>query len=215
MLPLPSDQTPSDLLRRCLNRQPNEDWPRFLDHYSPRIRRAIVRALCHAGAPAHPELVRDLKQDVFCRLLVAARRRVGWVRGSSEGEAWNYFLQIVRTTVLDYLRRRRARRRQCVRATVDMRFLDGVVASDQTPEQRLLSAEEESQLEARYRACLAPHNRKRRARALRLALFEGWSSREIARDSGGALRASQVDGMVHRVRRRLAKQGVEVPRRTA
>jgi hypothetical protein len=52
-------------------------------------------------------------------------------------------------------------------------------------------------------------------RILRLALFDGWTSREIARHLGGRLTATCVDSRLHRVRRLLAGLGLELPRRGA
>jgi len=46
-----------------------------------------------------------------------------------------------------------------------------------------------------------------------LAYCRGLSSREIARRLGGGLTAARVDSLIHRVRRRLARGGIEIPRR--
>ncbi len=47
---------------------------------------------------------------------------------------------------------------------------------------------------------------------LELALFQGWTSREIALAKG--LRPSTVDTVVHRLRRRLQRHGFNLPARS-
>jgi DNA-directed RNA polymerase specialized sigma24 family protein len=48
---------------------------------------------------------------------------------------------------------------------------------------------------------------------LHLALYEGLSSREISERLGGALRPTSVDSLIFRLRRRLSRFGLPLPRR--
>ncbi len=50
-------------------------------------------------------------------------------------------------------------------------------------------------------------------RIARLALLEGWSSREIAVGLAGRMGIAGIDSVIYRLRRNLARCGVELPRR--
>lgn len=204
----------SQILSRCLNRCPSADWAGFQRRYARRVRRAIVSALSRAGAPVRPEEVEDLTQELYCRLLTTGRR--GRIRAASEAQGWRYVAITARSVVADGLRARRTAKRSERALRFDRGALENIaVAADLSPEARVLLGERAAALERRLAALVGRGPRALKVAALRHALFLGWTSREIVHASGGALTVNQIDTLVSRVRRALARDGILVPRRKA
>lgn len=204
----------SQILSRCLNRCPSADWAAFHRRYARRVRRAIVSALTRAGAPVRAEEVEDLTQELYCRLLAAGRR--GRIRAASEAQGWRYVTITARSVVADGLRARRAAKRSERLARLERGALEDLAADvGMSPETRLLLAERAAALDRRLAAAIGREPRALKVAALRRALFMGWTSREIVHASGGVLTVTQIDTLVSRVRRTLARDGILLPRRRA
>ena len=58
-----------------------------------------------------------------------------------------------------------------------------------------------------------PVTTRRDLQILYLAFFEGLSSRQVAAVVGRGLNSNSVDSVIYRVKRRLARAGVRLPRR--
>ncbi len=209
-----------DLLGRCLDRGAEEDWRAFLPHYEPRIRGVIRRALDGSGVRMSCEDLEDLVQECNYRLLSLARRldrgTGGWFRGRSEGEAWSYLACVARAVAIDFLRARKAAKRPRPEVGCSSyRLLSSLPAVQSTPEERMLICERLAELVNRWHRHWGSRSDCLRTHAVKRAVIDGWTSAEIARESRGALTRQQVDGLVYRVRRRLAAEGVRLARRGA
>jgi DNA-directed RNA polymerase specialized sigma24 family protein len=148
-------------------------------------------------------------------------------RGGEERSVAAYLRRVAENVALDQLRAGGAAKRRPARAAdapLGEAAADDVAqaAGGPTPEELLLSKERRrlfvqgAAQAAAGGAHLAPGARRvRRSRdlfVLGLAL-EGLSSREIADRLGGVIAPSSVDSVIHRLRRRLAKEGMALPRR--
>lgn len=207
----PVCQSPSHLLHRCAAAEA-EAWSELIERYGPPLRRAVRRALADAGERPASDEVEERVQDLYCRLLEADGRRLRGFRGHSEGEAIRYLVRVARNVVLDDVRERRAAKRGA--------GASGAVAPDEdlpdfapNPEDRYLARERRKLFLVRCRRALAGTAVERNLRILRLAVLEGWTSREISGRLGGAMSAGAVDSVLHRARRRLLADGVAVPGR--
>jgi RNA polymerase sigma factor (sigma-70 family) len=161
--------------------------------------------------------VEDLLQELYCRLLSAGRS--GRFLGRTDAELGRYLRQAAISVVAD---RRRALRTDKRNVSVPSLEED---ATRRWLEERPPTCPEEETPEGRYRLrearrtfsrhCdeLARSQRAAKLGALRLTLLNGCSSREVARRLGGALTPAQVDRLVAKLRRRLHREGIALPRR--
>jgi RNA polymerase sigma factor (sigma-70 family) len=193
-------------------------WEQFVTRFDRRLAGAVRRALVSAGLRADRERVEETAQEVYCRLIEAGPRSRAFGR-RDDCEVVGYLRRVARSVVVDQLRGRRAAkrggdRRRAVADDPEVDLAERIPDQAPSPEERLLTRERRHLFLDRCRRCTGSgENGRRNLRILELALLDGWSSREIAAAAGGGLRASSVDTLVHRLRRRLAAAGLRVPRR--
>ncbi len=184
--------------------------------FGRRLEAKAWRALAQLGETPRADQVEEVLQEVYCRLL--DRDALTACRAANEGQAVSYLFRVVDSVVFDQMRRGRAAKRgggwatRSMPSAAERRLLRSKVDPGGTPEDRLLAAEQRRLLFARWRDIGNEMQGERNLRILRLALIEGWSSREIARTH--KLSPSSVDTVVHRLRRRLSEDGYALPRRT-
>jgi RNA polymerase sigma factor (sigma-70 family) len=185
--------------------------------YGGRVEARARWSLRQLGVAARADQVEDVVQEVYCRLLDGGGRRLSACHAESEGQAVSYLARVVERVVIDQVRKRLAAKRGAGRTVASAgpqakRLLERKEDPAGTPEDRLLAAERRRLVLAHWRDIGSAPQGRRNLRILRLALIEGWSSREIARTLG-KLAPSSVDSVVHRLRRRLSEEGVALPRR--
>ena len=193
---------------------PERWWSDLVRQHHPRLIGAVRRALYRHGLERGSDSAEDLAQEVWCRLLCRGdgTRRF---RGSSEGEAALYLRRIVDSVVADAARAARAQKR-CVDRTLSLEEVGETAAragDRSSPELRLLAVERRRLLLERCRSALGRRASPLALRVAELALLDGMSSGEIARRLDGRLRPGAIDTLICRLRRRLAAQGVALPRR--
>lgn len=166
----------------------------------------IRRALTLMATRPDPALVEEILQEVYCRLLgMGALRRL---RGRTRGELIAYLGTIAERTAYDHARQSRASKRDGTREVrLTRRRMEQIPDPRQSPERDLLLAETERHFLGRCRDMPERGPRGRNAWVARLALIEGWTSREIADASGGRLSATYVACLIHRLRRRFELEG--------
>ncbi len=160
------------------------------------------------GLPLLEPDLDEMVQELYCRLLAVRRKRF---RGRAERELWGYLNRAIHSLVVDRKRalttQKRApdRRRLAVGSPRPQRRLD--------PEEQLLGKERRKLF---FQRCLEIARCDRvviELRALKMALLDGWTSHEVAHRLKGGLDARQIDILVYRLRRHLAKDGIRLPRR--
>ena len=153
----------------------------------------------------------ELVQELYYRLLTSRRRHFG---GRTEDELWRYLGHVSRSLIVDHQRSKATTKRRSETDSDCQQVAEqGLESSNPTPEEQLLDKERRTVF---FRRCIEVVRGDRvllELQALGLALLEGWPSRDIADRLQGGLSAGQVDCLVHRLRRHLAKEGIEVPRR--
>jgi RNA polymerase sigma factor (sigma-70 family) len=181
--------------------------------YGGRLAAKARWSLQQFGVAPRADQVEEVVQEVYCRLLDDGGRRLRACRAESEGQAVSYLSRVVERVVIDQVRKRLAAKRGGGR-TVPLGPEERRLLADPAgnPEDRLLAAERRRLVLAQWRHIGNEMQGQRNLRILRLALIEGWSSREIAR-SLGKLAPSSVDSVVHRLRCRLSDEGLALPRR--
>lgn len=197
-------------------------WEIFVRRYGAWLHRRCwysLRRRCSSDPDW--EEVKELVQDIYCRLLENRRRLLRAFHGDTD-QAWKNFLcRVVRSVVIDHLRHRRALKRgwaQSHKAEIRgpesgelAELTELLPAPTPSPERRVQMKQGRRILFDRCRQVAGSRSPQRNARILWLALLEGWSSREIS--TVVSLSPSAIDSVVHRARRQLEHEGLLVPSR--
>lgn len=200
---LPSSSTATT----CRDRQPPRHDGAFVERHHRLFRVLISAALRTRGQTPTRELVDDLAQDMCCRLLVEPRCTSDF-GGDRSPYARAFLSTCAHNLVVDHLRRTGRRNRHV--PLVDPGGFDMFPASEANPEQRLLARERRRVVLKRCRA-VAGANHTRRS-ALVMVLRDGYTSREAAARLPNT-NAGQIDRWVSRLRERLDREGIALPRR--
>ncbi len=202
----------SQLVKRCARERGSGVWEEFLGVYGPRLQAGIRRAARVSGARLSREDRQDLMQEVCLRLLERQGARLARCRASGEREVGAYLRRVAERVVFDHVRAAGAVKRGgrvCRTALSAERLTD----SGPTPEQRALHRERRRMFLSHCRRAVGSSSPRRDLRILTLAVLEGYSSREICRLLGKGLTPGAVDSLIHRLKRRLARHGLHLPRR--
>ena len=201
-------ETFCDLFSRCIRLRREDDWNKLTRGYGGRFRR-ILRARLHNAGLSSRRVACELDdhvQELYLHLLSLSSQDF---RGTTNGQAWSYLQVVSRNLVQDLARVNARNRRRRLR-------YDLLPEATATPEQTILAREE---LDAHLDACRRVARRRPRTcvrlqmRILQLACAHGHSSREVARLVSAKITPGNVDCILHRLRRGLAKEGIELRRR--
>lgn len=178
--------------------RPDSDWEELIHRYGGGIKARVGSVLRRAGTPPHRELIDEILQEVYCRLLDGGGRRLRRCRATSENQAAAFLGRVAERVALDQLRLARAQKRggemtRC--GTADERADPGA-----NPEERFLIRERLRLLLERCGALAGRKDYRRNARILAMAV-DGWSNGDIARAVGGRCTARSIEGLLARVRR--------------
>jgi len=207
-----------DLVRRCATDRDTETWQEFQDRFKRPLVMGVRRTLLRFDARISNDEHQDLLQETYCRLLEGQGRRLRGCRGEVEGAISAYLGRVAESVVVDFLRGRGAAKRGGG-VLVDLGRsgaadpTDRLVDPRRSPEERLLLRERRLRFLAKCGKLVGKRSPERDIRVLYLAFFEGWTSREICSRLGKGIKPSTVDSLVHRLKKRLAAQGIDVPRR--
>ncbi len=211
-----SHQLPA-LLARCARGDDERAWSLFLDEFGPALKAGVRRVLRRAGLPARRAVCEDLLQEVYCRLLERRGRILRRCRATDAAMVAAYLGRVAESVTVDRLRRVSAAKRGRDRLVhlhdeVAEPAWRPTMPASRGPEGRLLARERRRRAFDRCRDLVGGRSPRRDLAVLYLAYCRGLTSREIAARLGG-LTAQQVDSLVYRVRRRLARGGIRIPRR--
>ncbi len=190
-------------------------WQSLVETLQPRLRDAVRRELACCGERRDPELVDDLVQEVWCRLLARDRRALASFNGAEERAARAYLNRVAASVTIDLLRASGARKRR----PPELRALDREeearldAGRGCCPERRLLAREQLAELMKLCREAIGARACRDRLRIVRWGLLEGWASRDIASRLDRRWTVVAIDSLLFRVRRRLEAKGYRFPRR--
>ena len=208
----------AELVSVCAADRGPEVWSKFVERFGTRLTMGVRRAFRRAGIFPSPVDIEDLLQEVYCKLLASGGRVLRNCRGRHGSEVSAYLGRVAESVVLDYLRATAAEKRgkdlviqQILEQDMDM--CDLAADRGPSPEERILNRERRDLLLSRCRQKSSGTSATRDLWLLYLAFFEGCTSREISRHLKGGLTPGSVDCAVHRLRKRLALQGLQLPRR--
>jgi RNA polymerase sigma factor (sigma-70 family) len=209
------DDSAMALLSRCAHHDDPETWRSFERFFKPRLLSGIRRALWRSHQRADPDLIDELLQETYCRFLARDRRVLRAFSGNSEGAACVYMMKVAESVTLDRLRRGAAAKRgsefTLVRGRTAESLANRLMDPAASPETQTVQRDLWRRFWKRCEHLTGSRDANRDLAILDLALFQGWTSREIAQAKG--LRPSTVDTVVYRLRRRLARHGFTLPPR--
>lgn len=202
--PLPA----RELVARCIADRANEAWDELVERFGSAVESGACRAIARFRMRPDPDRVEDYAQETWYRLLEDGCRRLRGFRGDTGTALRSWLRRAAERTAIDLLRAELAAKRGDDRLVAEeLAELAHRIAPADSPE---VSAELRDRLRWLGRRVLALNGDPRNAKLLRLVLVEGWTASELARASGGRIRPSRVDSLVHRIRRRLAAEGWDV-----
>lgn len=203
------------LLRACAESSETHLWEAFDNLFRSRLAAGVTRALWRSGQEAHRDLVAELIQESYCRLLTRDRQVLRAFRGTTDGEACSYLIRVAESVTIDRLRSRSAAKRGADVLVYDPALGECLTRSAPdpglSPESRLVRRDLWRLFWERCGVLIGSRDKARDMAILDLAIFQGWSSREIAHAKG--LSPSTIDTIIHRLRRRLARRGIYLPPR--
>ncbi len=208
-------ETP-DFPSETLEASRTDPWTDFVDAFGSTIHSIVRRTLFDFGWQVQTDDVLDIQQEVYCRLLRRAARGAT-LRAGGDGAAREYIERVVAAVIVDRVRRRGCRKRQCVglRSTGTL-SLDRHESPEVNPEERMLVVERVDWVVARCREVAGQRgNRRLKMHALLLVVLADYRSQEVVDALNGRITVSHVDTLVSRLRGRMAAEGFELPRRNA
>lgn len=191
------------------------DWPELHRRHARGVRFAVLCRLRQFGERIDPERVEELAQEVWCRLLERDRARRPGPRGEHELETAEYLRRVATSVVVDAWRNDRAFKR-CPAHLDSLETLAGGGGESYADERgcplrRTQARDRLIDFLRQCRSLLGRRPSRDRFDAVRMVWVEGMTSREAARQLGGAWTAGAVDCLLMRLRRRLAARGIETP----
>lgn len=184
-----------------------DGWVAVFEENESWLRRRVRDGMRRRGLRPRPDEVFERVQEVYCRLLQGGPRRLGRLRRIRQESRLVYLGRVADSVITDE-----------IRAACAVKRGGGSVRChpfqehERNPEAALLRSEHRREL-ARHLLELADGRGlpRRDLRMLWLAVVEGWRSRDLARVF--ELKPRTVDNLLHRVRRQLGPQGLEMRRR--
>lgn len=189
-------------------------WARFIREYESHIRLAALRAARAEQGKANwseagplRELVEDITQEVFMRLISNKRRALAAFEGRHELSLRSYLGAITKNVVRDHFKSLRRQKRPSDRVhfrkadSEELMDIDQVLVSDEPGlDQAVLSAELVEHLEQ------SEGDNTRDQVLFRLYFVEGLSMREISEVDGLKMTERAVESGLRRIRDELKKR---------
>ena len=219
----PAKASNRELVRRLVDAGPEDSaWLEFVSRFHDWIRRVTFRAYAaeaergrglDAGLPG--EVVEDLTQEVFVRLLDGERRALAHFQGRNENSIYTYLYTIATNLVRDHFKKLRAQRRPPAARSLSepLRTADGPVEeltlgdvlfnSTQSPEEWAQSAEFREKISEAVGRVSPGAASKRDRLIFRLYFVEGLTLEEIASLRTVRLSVSGVEKRVVKIRTAL------------
>ncbi len=207
------------LYRRAVETGDEDAWSDLVGTCETTIRHRLRALIGRRGVAITPQETEELLQELWCRVL--STPEAARFRGTCDVELWGWLQRILRRLVLDLERSRHTKKRRAEivgDAWEDERgssWRDTVPSPEHDPEARYLLKERARVVERACREVTAPSQHALYLKVLRLALVEGLSSLDVCRRLQLRPEPARIDGLLHRLKRRLESRGLTLPHRAA
>lgn len=208
-----------DLIRRCAS-SPGDGvlWQEFVRRFDDFLRLSAIKLLGISGHPGMRkwlEIVEDIVQEVYVRLLKDQCKALNEFRGKKEEAIFPYLYSITGRVISNYFRARRAQKRSPVEKSLDETIYGDngdyqlgtaiLPGSLQMSEAELGLAELQDEINCLLDQILRGSNKSRDKLIFQLFYYDNLTSEEIAQIPGIELNPHGVEVVLSRIRRRLAK----------
>jgi RNA polymerase sigma factor (sigma-70 family) len=198
----------ADLLRECGRKLTDRVlWQKFQQRFQKLIFVYIARALRNAAGRDAKELVSDLAQDVYIRLLQNEGRMLRTFKGATDFSVRAFLARVSVSAVTDYHRAQMTEKRQATQVvSLDEARTDGVALPGEAAELDLTAILSWIDVQ---RLVESDADRKHAARNVvifKLHYIDGLTCDEIAQFPGFELTPSGIDTVLQRMKARLQKR---------
>jgi RNA polymerase sigma-70 factor (ECF subfamily) len=201
-----------ELLRECGRRLTNRGlWAKFQERFQSRIFLYLLREIRSRNLPEGvKDIVSDLAQDVYVRLVQHDGRILRSFRGSTEFSAMAFLARVSVSVVSDYQRREAAIKRSVpvisleeARKAMDEILQPGEAAFEADALASMLSWIDVDKV---LQADSDQRNARRNLLIFKLHYMDGFTATEISKFPGFGLTKSGVDTILARLRKRLRNE---------
>lgn len=210
-----SELTVTELLKKCAQRPPDEAaWNEFVRRYHPVIRAKVAktfnrkaREVRECGHMFPDDLIEDLTQNVYIRLVGEKSRAIKQFEGLHENSIYQYLGIISTNVVLDYFREAKALKRPKVTISIDeIEEGGGVImgpAGKPTPDPNSTFFREE--IEAALKRAVTGRHRERDLAIFKLRFYEQMTLEEIRQMLQLDLSPISIGSILNRIVAKLKK----------
>lgn len=211
--------TVHELLTRCLQRPPDEDaWREFVRRYHGAIRASVAKTFhSRAGqetdrrAQFPDDLIEDLVQVVYVRLVEEGNRALDRFEGQHENSIFQYLGIISINVVRDHFREAKAQKRPKISYSLDELLenagdggilkdaISGIDGSLSGPSSSLTMED----LEAALKRSVSRRHRDRDALIFKLRYFEGLTLEEIKKALALDISPIGIGSILNRINHKL------------
>jgi RNA polymerase sigma factor (sigma-70 family) len=193
----------SELIGRCVQGD-EEAWQAFVSKYAKPISLYVLRS---CSGPMKSEMVQDLTQEVFIRLLANDCRALRRLQATREVGLLAFLASVARTVVMD-----EARRRQSAKRSADIVSLDGEtkgrnwtspLSAASSPEVKFQESLGLEGFLSLLHSTITGPNAERDICIIQMYFLDEMSASEIARVPGLGVTVAAVEGVIHRARKLL------------
>ena len=203
---VPSGLTVSELLKLCSKRPPDEAaWQEFVRRYNTTIKAHVVKTF-HKKAreesdrkPQFPDdLIEDLVQAVYMRLIEDQNRALERFEGEYENSIFQYLGMISINVVRDYFREAKAQKRPKVTYS-----LDDIVTEPPVPSPNSNVPFTLEEIERALRKSVSGRHRDRDILIFQLRFYEGLTLEEIKQALKLGLSPISVGSILNRITNKM------------
>jgi RNA polymerase sigma factor (sigma-70 family) len=212
------------LIARCVAAGSDDPaWPEFFSRFHHRLRLIVYRSLMtersrrrHLAIGQPAEVVEDLVQDVYLKLLAGKRRALAQFEGKSEHSIYTYLATIAVNTVRDHVKKMGARKTPPAAVSLEeplvaadgpgegRNWRDRLESRDPTPEDEARLSELDERIDRVLERTARGSAGQRDRLVFRLYFVERLTVNEIA-GRGVGLSASGVEKCIRRLREILQR----------
>lgn len=208
-----------DLLKRCQQRPPDEDaWREFVRRYHGAIRASIAKTFhsrvnqeTDRRAQFPDDLIEDLAQAVYVRLIDESNRALDRFEGQHENSIFLYLGIIAINVVRDYFREAKAKKRPKISFSLDelmentgegsaLKDPVGLVGGFSTGATSSLTMDE---IESALKRSVSRRHRDRDALIFKLRYYEGLTLEEIKKTLALDISPIGIGSILNRINHKL------------
>jgi len=202
------DLSSADLLRECGRKLTDRDlWQKFQQRFQKLIFMYLARALRFRGPYEAKDLVNDLTQDVYMRLLQNDGRMLRSFKGATEFSVLAFLARVSVSVATDYHRAQMTGKRQAAQVvSLEEARESGVTLAGESAELNVAAILSWIDVERLVDSDADRKHATRNVLIFKLHHIDGLTSDEIARFPGFDLTRSGIETILQRLKARLQKR---------